>query len=155
MGGSFSVGDSFLGGEGTPLGFHLLWWGGIHGVGGTSIMPLPNRANPGLCCNRSKKKHELQAALENLQEKDLNFTIKGTSSQTNFENIPYICAACLFNGWFQTVTVFKQKLQYVLGNFYYSDFISTKKLGDWRSETLDYGRNVPKKKFYISIQRVF
>ena len=44
MGGSFSVGDSLLGGEGTPLGLHLLSWergGGAgggkksHGVGGT------------------------------------------------------------------------------------------------------------------------
>ena len=86
MGGSFSVGDSFLGGEVTPLGFYLLWWGSknIHGVGSTSIMPLPTRANPGLCCNRIKKKHELQYALENLQEKDLNFTRKCTSSKTNF-----------------------------------------------------------------------
>ena len=47
-------------------------------------MFLPNMANPGLCCNRIKKKHELQYALENLQEKDLNFTRKGTSSQINF-----------------------------------------------------------------------
>ena len=56
----------------------------IHGVGGTPIMPLPTRANPGLCCNRIKKKHELQYAPENLQEKDLNFTRKGISSQRNF-----------------------------------------------------------------------
>ena len=55
-----------------------------HGVGGTLLMPLPTRGNPGLCCNRIKKKHELQYALENLQEKDLNFTRKGTSSQMNF-----------------------------------------------------------------------
>ena len=55
-----------------------------HGVGGTLLMPLPTRRNPGLCCNRIKKKHELQYALENLQEKDLNFTRKGTSSQINF-----------------------------------------------------------------------
>ena len=77
---------SFLGGEGTPYGLHLLLWGNkkIHGVGGTLIMPLPTRANPGLCCNRIKKKHELQYALENLQGKDLNFTRKGTSSQINF-----------------------------------------------------------------------
>ena len=27
MGSSFSVGDSLLGGEGTPLALHLLWWG--------------------------------------------------------------------------------------------------------------------------------
>ena len=47
-------------------------------------MPLPTRANPGLCCNRIKKEHELQYALENLQEKDLKFTRKGTSSQINF-----------------------------------------------------------------------
>ena len=39
-------------------------------------MSLPTRANPGLCCNRIKKTHELQYALENLQEKDLNFTDK-------------------------------------------------------------------------------
>ena len=56
----------------------------IHGAGGTPIMPLLTRTNPGLCCNRIKKKHELQYALENLQEKDLNFTRKGTSSQINF-----------------------------------------------------------------------
>ena len=55
-----------------------------HGVGGTLLMSLPTRGNPGLCCNRIKKKHELQYALENLQEKDLNFTRKGTSSQINF-----------------------------------------------------------------------
>ena len=89
MGGSFSVGDSFLGGEGTLMGLHLLWWGEggwqqkINGVESTPSMPLPTRANPGLCCNRIKKKHELQYALENLQEKDLNFTRKGTSSQIN------------------------------------------------------------------------
>ena len=46
-------------------------------------MSLCTRANPGLCCNKIKKKHELQYALENLQEKDLNFTRKGTSSQIN------------------------------------------------------------------------
>ena len=45
------------------------------------IMPLPTRANPGLCCNWIKKKHELRYVPENLQEKDLNFTRKGTSSQ--------------------------------------------------------------------------
>ena len=39
-------------------------------------MPLPTWANPGLCCKRIKKKHELQYALKNLQEKDLNFTKK-------------------------------------------------------------------------------
>ena len=39
-------------------------------------MPFPTRANPGLCCKRIKKKHELQYALKNLQEKDLNFTKK-------------------------------------------------------------------------------
>ena len=47
-------------------------------------MPLPTRENTGLCCNRIKKKHKLQYALQNLQEKDLNFTRKGTSSQINF-----------------------------------------------------------------------
>ena len=47
-------------------------------------MPLPTRANPGLYCNRIGKKHELQYALEDLQEKDPNFTRKGTSSQINF-----------------------------------------------------------------------
>ena len=47
-------------------------------------MLLPTRANPDLCCNRIKKMHELQDALENLQGKDLNFTTKGTSSQINF-----------------------------------------------------------------------
>ena len=39
---------------------------------------------PGLCYKRIKKKYELQYALENLQEKDLNFTRKCTSSQINF-----------------------------------------------------------------------
>ena len=42
-----------------------------NGVEGTPIMPLPTSANPCLCCNRIKKKHELQYALENLQEKAL------------------------------------------------------------------------------------
>ena len=55
----------------------------IHGEGGTS-----NHASlsslPGLCCNRIKKKHKLQYALEILQEQDLNFRRKGTSSQINF-----------------------------------------------------------------------
>ena len=87
MGGSFSVGDSFLGGEGTPIGFASALMGGggkkIHGAGCTPIMPLPTRANPVLCHNRIKKKHELQYALENLQEKDFNFTRKGTSSEIN------------------------------------------------------------------------
>ena len=31
----------------------------IQGVGDTPIMHLPTRANPGLCCNRIKKNHEL------------------------------------------------------------------------------------------------
>ena len=84
MGGSHSVGDSFLGGEGTPLGLHLLWLWGIHGVRSTPIMPLPTKANRDLCCNRIKKKHELQFAVENLREKPLNFTRKRTSSQINF-----------------------------------------------------------------------
>ena len=47
-------------------------------------MPVPTRENLGLCCKRIKKKHELQYALENLHEKDLNFTRKCTSSQINF-----------------------------------------------------------------------
>ena len=47
-------------------------------------MSLSTRANPGLCYSKIKKKHELQYALENLQEKDLNFTRKCTSSQINF-----------------------------------------------------------------------
>ena len=46
----------------------------FHGVGGTPIIPLSTRANPGLRYNGIKKKHELQYALEILQEKDLNFT---------------------------------------------------------------------------------
>ena len=46
-------------------------------------MPFPTRANPGLCCKRIKKK-QLQYALENLQEKDLNFTRKCTFSRINF-----------------------------------------------------------------------
>ena len=87
MGGSFSVGDSFLGGEGIPLELHLLRWErgkNIHGAGGTPIMPLLTRENVGLCCKRIKKKHELQYALENLHEKDLIFTRTCTSSQINF-----------------------------------------------------------------------
>ena len=47
-------------------------------------MLLSTRANTGLYCNRIKKKHELQYAMENLQEKDLNFASKGTSSQIKF-----------------------------------------------------------------------
>ena len=47
-------------------------------------MPLPTKANPGLCCNKIKKKHELKYALENLQQKGLNFTRKGTSPQIDF-----------------------------------------------------------------------
>ena len=74
--------------ERAPLGVASTLKGGeakkVHGVGGTPIMPLPTRANNGLCCNRIKNKHELQYALENLQEKDINFTTKGTSSQINF-----------------------------------------------------------------------
>ena len=73
--------------SGHPIELHLLWWEGskkIHQGGGTPIMPLPTWANPGLCCKRIKKKHKLQYALENLQEKDLNFTRKCTSSQINF-----------------------------------------------------------------------
>ena len=89
MEGSFSVGDSFSSGEVTPLGLHLLLWEKgskkIDGAGDTPIMILPTRAKSGLCCNRILKKHELQYALENLREKDLNF--KGTSSQINFSNI--------------------------------------------------------------------
>ena len=61
MGASFSVGDLFLSGEDNPLGLHLVLWEGgeNHRVRGTLIMPLPTRANTGLCCNRIKKKHEL------------------------------------------------------------------------------------------------
>ena len=47
-------------------------------------MPLPTRANPGLRCKKIKKDHELQYALKKLQEKDLNLTRKGTSSQVDF-----------------------------------------------------------------------
>ena len=46
-------------------------------------MPVSTRKNLGLCCKRIKKKHELQYALENIHEKDLNFTRKCTSSQIN------------------------------------------------------------------------
>ena len=56
----------------------------IYGVRGTPIMALPTRANSGLCCNRIKKKHEVQYALENSHEKDLDFMIKSPSSQINF-----------------------------------------------------------------------
>ena len=73
-------------------GLHILmnerfiFSGGFNG-GGTPIMPLPTRTNLGLCCNRIKKKHELQYTPENLQEQYLNFTRKGTSSQITFRNI--------------------------------------------------------------------
>ena len=75
--------------RGHPIGVAsaLMGRGGgktIHGVGGAPIIPLPTRANPGFCYNRIKKKHQLQYAPENLQEKDLNFTRKGISSQRNF-----------------------------------------------------------------------
>ena len=69
--------------RGRPISIASAFMGGNHVVGGTPIMPLPTRANPGLCCNRIKKKQELYA-LENLQEQGLNFTRKGTSSQINF-----------------------------------------------------------------------
>ena len=51
-------------------------------------MPFPTRPNPGLCCKRIKKKHELQFALENVKEKDLNFTRKCTSSQIILKTFP-------------------------------------------------------------------
>ena len=78
------MGDSFLGGEGTPLGSALMGGGQkLHRAGGTPIMLFLTGANSGLCCKRIKKK-QLQYALENLQEKDLNFTRKCISSQINF-----------------------------------------------------------------------
>ena len=78
------MGDSFLGGEGTPLGSALMGGGQkLHRAGGTPIMLFPTGANSGLCCKRIKKK-QLQYALENLQEKDLNFIRKCISSQINF-----------------------------------------------------------------------
>ena len=70
-----------------PIGVAFALIGGgkkIHGAGGTPIMPLPTRANPDLCCKKIKKKHELQYALGNLQEQDLNFTRKCSSSEINF-----------------------------------------------------------------------
>ena len=77
--------------RGHPIGVGYALMGGgkkIHGAGDSPIMPLPTRANPGLCCERIKNKHELQHALKNLQEKDLNFTRKCTSSHINFSSIP-------------------------------------------------------------------
>ena len=83
LGGLLSVGNSFSGGKGTLLELICFDQGGrgvggggkkFHGVGGTPIIPLSTRANPGLRYNGIKKKHELQYALEILQEKDLNFT---------------------------------------------------------------------------------
>ena len=71
--------------RGHPIGVASALMGGgqkIHRAGGTPIMSFSTRANPGLCCKRIKTKR-LQYALENLQEKDLNFTRKGTSSQIN------------------------------------------------------------------------
>ena len=70
---------------GVPFPFALM--GGdkkIYGVQGTPIRALTTRKNSVLCCNRIKKKHEVQYALENLQEKDLHFTRKSPSSQINF-----------------------------------------------------------------------
>ena len=51
-------------------------------------MPLPTRANPGLCCKRIKKKHGLQYALKNLQEKDLNFTRNALLHRYIFQAFP-------------------------------------------------------------------
>ena len=82
MGGSFS--------------FHFHWgcicfdgergknnsWSKRHSNNG--VGDIPTRANPGLLCNRINKKHESQHTQENLQEKDLNFTRKGTFLQINF-----------------------------------------------------------------------
>ena len=72
---SIGVASALTGGRGDKK---------IHGMEGTPIIPLPTRANPALCCNRIKKKHELQYGLGNLQKKDLNFIRKDTSSQINF-----------------------------------------------------------------------
>ena len=72
--------------RGHPIGIASALKGGgqkIHRAGETPIMLFPTRANSGLCCKRIKKK-QLQYALENLQEKDLNFTKKCISSQINF-----------------------------------------------------------------------
>ena len=72
--------------RGHPIGVASALMGGgqkIHRAGGTPIMSFSTRANPGLCCKRIKTKR-LQYALENLQEKDLNFTRKGTFLQINF-----------------------------------------------------------------------
>ena len=79
MGCSFLVGDLFSG-----VCFNERENKKCHGVGGNPIMPLPTRSNPGLSCNRIKKKNELQYSQENLKEKDLNFTRRGTSSQIDF-----------------------------------------------------------------------
>ena len=72
--------------RGHPTGVTSALMGGskkIHRGVGTPIMPFPTRANPGLRCKRIKNK-QLQYALENLLEKDLNFTRKCTFSQINF-----------------------------------------------------------------------
>ena len=80
-------------------------------------MSLPTRTNTGLGCNSIKKKQLLQYALENLQN-DLNFTRKGNSSQISFRSIPQICVRCLFSGSSQTVTGFKQSVNYKMSKKY-------------------------------------
>ena len=75
MNGRFTFSGGFIfRWRGHPIGVASALTGGgggkkIHGVGGTSIMPLSTRANRGLCCSRIKKKHELQYALENGHKK--------------------------------------------------------------------------------------
>ena len=72
--------------RGHPIGVASAFMGGgknIHRDGGTPIVSCLTRENPDLCCKRIKKR-QLQYVLQNLQEKDLNFTRKCTSSQINF-----------------------------------------------------------------------
>ena len=69
----FQWSDLFFGGKGTLFGLHLIWWDWsrgqkIHRVGDTPIIPLPTMANPGLCCNRIKKKQVLQNIPENFTD---------------------------------------------------------------------------------------
>ena len=87
MGGHIFSGGFIFRWRGHHIGVPFALMGGdkkIYGVQGTPIRALTTRKNSVLCCNRIKKKHEVQYALENLQEKDLHFTRKSPSSQINF-----------------------------------------------------------------------
>ena len=79
MGGHIFSGGFICRWRGHPIGVPSALMGGgkkIYGVRGTPIMALSTTANSGLCCNRIKKKHEVQYPLENLQEKILTLREK-------------------------------------------------------------------------------